>query len=82
MKDIEKLIEEADFSKETAQKNQLYYELFRKPVPITEPGGERLSEADLSFVNGGVSRAMPEEPKTESEHPETGDVTMPAGKRH
>lgn len=61
MKDLEKLINEADFSKETTQKNQLYYELFRKPVPVHESYELLLNDADLSFVNGGVSRSMPAE---------------------
>ena len=61
MKDLEKLINEADFSKETTQKNQLYYELFRKPVPVHESYELLLNDADLSFVNGGVSRSMPDE---------------------
>ena len=61
MKDLEKLINEADFSKETTQKNQLYYELFRKPVPVHESYELLLNDADLSFVNGGFSRSMPAE---------------------
>ena len=61
MKDFEKILELADFSRETTQKNQLYYELFRKPIPVNESVSSPLGDLDLSFVNGGV-RSMPAAP--------------------
>ena len=54
MKDLEKLLESADFSRETTQKNQLYYELFHKPVPVIENHPSLLGDFDLGLVNGGV----------------------------
>ena len=60
MKDLEKILESADFSRETTQKNQLYYELFHKPVPVIENRPNLLGDFDLSIVNGGV-RSMPME---------------------
>ena len=59
MDDFEKMLEMADFSRETTQKNQLYYELFRKPIPTAD--AQRitlLSDADLGFVSGGL-KALP-----------------------
>lgn len=80
MKDLEKLINEADFSKETTQKNQLYYELFRKPVPVNETFKGLLSDADLSFVSGGVSRSMPAEAQ-EEENGDPAEVTPERNRR-
>ena len=65
MKDIEKILEQADFSQETTQKNQLYYELFHKPIPVKEHTPSLLGDFDISFVNGGV-RSMPAD-STETE---------------
>ena len=59
MDDFEMMLEKADFSRETTQKNQLYYELFRKPIPTAD--AQRitlLSDADLGFVSGGL-KALP-----------------------
>ena len=65
MKDLEKLLESADFSRETTQKNQLYYEPFHKPVPVIENRPNLLGDFDLGLVNGGV-RSMPmESPEAE-----------------
>ena len=68
MDNFEKMLEMADFSQETTQKNQLYYELFRKPIPTAE--AQRitlLSDADLGFVSGGLKTLAGDEPKAENE---------------
>lgn len=53
---MEKLLENADFSKETTQKNQLFYELFGKPVPIAgKEGITLLGSEELGLVAGGRS---------------------------
>lgn len=67
MKNFEKLLASADFSKETNQKNRLFYELFGKPVPVNEPGGVTLLSAEeLGMVAGGRD-ILNEELKKEEE---------------
>ena len=60
MNELEIILDKADFSAETIQKNQLYYELFHKPVPVI---GRKmpLNEAALGFVAGG--KQEPEQKK-------------------
>ena len=68
MDDFEKMLEKADFSRETTQKNQLYYELFRKPIPTAD--AQRitlLSDADLGFVSGGLKALAADGQNTEKE---------------
>ncbi len=58
---IEKILEDADFSKESTLKNQLFYELFHKPVPVTSEsvGITMLDFESLGSVAGGVTRNLP-----------------------
>ena len=58
---IEFIFENADFSKESTQKNQLYYELFHQPIPVSsESGGvTRLDFESLGAIAGGVTRNHP-----------------------
>ena len=76
MKDIEQLLEEFDFAKETAQKNQLYYELFHKPVPVKK-GQYVLSEMELGLVGGGR-----DESRAETSDPVTGAAIDRTGSMH
>ena len=58
---IDILLENADYSKESTQKNQLYYELFHQPIPVSsESGGvTKLDFESLGAVAGGVTRNRP-----------------------
>ena len=70
MTSMEKLLEEADFSRETNHKNRLFYELFGKPVPITPAAGiTLLGDDQLGLAAGGQQiperRLQTEEEKRE-----------------
>ena len=58
---IDILLENADFSKESTQKNQLYYELFHQPIPVSSESGRvtKLDFESLGTVAGGVTRNRP-----------------------
>ena len=58
---IDILLENADFSKESTQKNQLYFELFHKPRPVaSQPEGITMLDFEsLGAVAGGVTRNRP-----------------------
>ena len=50
---LEKMLDAADFSKESSQRNQLYYKLFHEPVPVSAGRAELLSMESLALVSGG-----------------------------
>ncbi len=77
MKTIEEILEAADFSKETSQKNRLFYELFQKPVPVQEGKLYGLSEEELGFVSGGVSRSADVQQKTELSEDQLKEALLP-----
>ena len=60
MKDIETLLQRCDFSQESTQKNQLFYELFHKPVPVNS-SIRPLAMEELGMVAGGRP-ILPEDP--------------------